>query len=106
MWLERRTELEKSAAELDAARTTVKILSMQLKSSRFAEEDEHSTYADLRNRVETSQASKREMVTSIGEDIRTISRNAELLRFLLELMHRGLESDSRRVGFELLRVQR
>ena len=58
-----------------------------MKSSRYAEEDEHSTYADLRNRVETSQASKREVLTSIGEDMRAVSRNTELLRFLLAMTH-------------------
>ena len=87
MWLDRRAELEKSTAELDAARSTANILAMQLKSSRCAEEDEHSAYADLRNRVETSQASKREMLTSIGEDTRAVSRNTELLRFLLAMTH-------------------
>ena len=35
-------ELDKSTAELDAARTTAKILAIQLKSSRYAEEDEHT----------------------------------------------------------------
>ena len=85
-----------------------KLLAMQLKSSRYAEKGEYTTYADLRNRVETSQASEREVLTSIGEDIRAVSRNTELLRFLLAITHRGLESDSRRIldaecqiGFEL-----
>ena len=64
-----------------------KLLAIQLKSSRYAEEDEHSVYADLRSRVETSQASKKEMLTSIGEDIRAVSRNTELLRFLLAITH-------------------
>ena len=49
-------EREKSTTELDAARTTAKTLANQMKSSRYAEEDEHSAYIDLRNRVETSQA--------------------------------------------------
>ena len=64
-----------------------KLLAMQLKSSRYAEKGEYTTYADLRNRVETSQASKREVLTSIGEDIRAVSRNTELLRFLLATTH-------------------
>ena len=85
-----------------------KLLAMQLKSSTYAEKDEYTAYADLRNRVETSQASKKEVLTSSGEDKRTISRNTELLRFLLAITHRGLESDPRRIldaechiGFEL-----
>ena len=57
---------------------------MQMKSLRYAED---SAYADLRNRVETSQASKREVLTSIGEDIRAVSRNTELLRFLPAITH-------------------
>ena len=64
-----------------------KLLAMQLKSSRYAEKGEYTTYADLRNRVETAQASKREVLTSIGEDIRAVSRNTELLRFLLATTH-------------------
>ena len=87
VWLDRRAEREKSIAELDAVRITAKTLAMQLKSSRCAEEDEYSACADLRNRVETSQASKREVLTSIGEDMRAVSRNTELLRFLLAMTH-------------------
>ena len=60
-----------------------------MKSSRYAEEVEHSVYADLRSSVETSQASKKEMLTSIGEDIRAVSRNTEFLRFLLAMTHRN-----------------
>ena len=44
---------------------------------------------DLRSRVETSQASKKEMLTSIGEDIRAVSRYTEFLRFLLAMTHRN-----------------
>ena len=72
-----------------------KFWAMQMKSSRYAEEDEHSAYADLRNRVETSQASRREVLTSIGEDIRAVSRNTELSRFLLAVTHTEVwKSDS------------
>ena len=88
--MDRRAELEKSTAELDAARSTAKTLAIKLKSSRCAEEDEHSACADLRNRVnlvESSQASRREVLTSIGEDMRAVSRNTELLRFLLAMTH-------------------
>ena len=67
-------EREKSTAELDAARTTAKTLAMQLKSSRYAEEKVYSAYADLRSRAEASQV-------SIGEDMRAVSRNTELLSF-------------------------
>ena len=79
MWLGRRAELEKSTAELDAARTTAKTLAMQLKLSRFAEDDECSAYADLRSRVKPAMTSKREVLASIGEDMRTFSRSTELL---------------------------
>ena len=79
VWLDRRAELEKSTAELDAARTTAKILAIQLKSSRNAEEDDHSAHADL--------SSRREVLTSICEDTRAVSRNTELLRFLLAMTH-------------------
>ena len=97
-------EMEKSTAELDAARTTAKTLAMQLKSSRYAEEDEHSAYSDLRNRVETSQASRREVLTSIGEDIRADSRNTVFSRFLLPITHtevRRIVDAECHIGFEL-----
>ena len=81
-------ELEKSTAELDAARTTAKTLAMQLKSSRYAKKkDEYSVYADLRNRVETSQAARKKVLTSIGEDMRALSRDTELLRFRQAMTH-------------------
>ena len=67
-------EREKSTAELDAARTTAKILAMQLKLSRYAEEKVYSAYDDLRSRAEASQV-------SIAEDMRAVSRNTELLSF-------------------------
>ena len=67
-------EREKSTAELDAARTTAKTLAMQLKFSRYAEEKVYSAYTDLRSRAEASQV-------SIGEDMRAVSRNTELLSF-------------------------
>ena len=70
-----------------------KLLAMQLKSSRYAEKDEYTAYADLRNRVETSQATKKEVLTSIGEDIRAVSRNTEFLRFLLAMMHTEIQYD-------------
>ena len=70
-----------------------KTLAMQMKSSGYAEEDEHSAYADLRSRVETSQASKKEMLTSIREDIRAVSRNTEFLRFLLAMTHTEIQYD-------------
>ena len=70
-----------------------KLLAMQLKSSRNAEKGEYSAYADLRNRVETSQASKKEVLTSIGEDIRAVSRNTEFLRFLLAMIHTEIQYD-------------
>ena len=70
-----------------------KLLAMQLKSSRYAEKDEYTAYADLRNRVETSQASKKEVLTSIGEDIRADSRNTEFLRFLLAMINTEIQYD-------------
>ena len=65
---------EKSIAELDAARTTSKTLVIQLKLSRYAQEKVYSAYADLRSRTEASQV-------SIGENMRAVSRNTELLSF-------------------------
>ena len=56
-----------------------KLLAMQLKSSRYAEKDEYTAYADWRNRVETSQASKKEVLTSIGEDIRAVLEKYRVL---------------------------
>ena len=70
-----------------------KLLAMQLKSSTYAEKDEYTAYADLRNRVETSQASKKEVLTSSGEDKRTVSRNTEPLRFLLAMIHTEIQYD-------------
>ena len=49
-------------------------IGMQLKLSRYAEEKVYSAYADLRSRAEASQV-------SIGEDMRAVSRNTELLSF-------------------------
>ena len=90
MWLERRAELGGATVELDASRTTAKTLAMQLKSSRCAEEEERSACAALRNRVEASQASKREVLASISEDMRAVSRDTELLRFRLATTHTEL----------------
>jgi len=87
---ERRAELEEATEELDAARTTAKTLAMQLKSSRCAEEEERSACAALRNRVEASQASQREVLASIGEDMRAVSRDTELLRLRLATTHTEL----------------
>ena len=70
-----------------------KILAMQLKSSRCVYDEEHSVYADWRSHVETSQASKKEVLTSNGEDKRTVSRNTELLRFLLAMIHTEIQYD-------------
>ena len=67
--LERLAKVEKSTVELDIARITAKRLAMQLKSSRFAEEKEYSAHDDWRNRVETSQNSKRRVLISISEDM-------------------------------------
>ena len=77
MWLERRTELEKSIVELNSSRTTAKTLAIQLKSSRCAEEEERNAYAVLRSRIKASQDSKRKVLSSIGEDLRALY----LLRF-------------------------
>ena len=52
-----------------------------LKLSRYAEEEERNAYAILRNRIKASQDSKRKVLSSIGEDMRTVSRDTELLRF-------------------------
>ena len=50
---------------------------MQLKWSRCAEDEECSAYAVLRNRVKPAKHSKRELRTSIGEDMQAVSRDAE-----------------------------
>ena len=52
-----------------------------LKLSRCAEEEERNAYAILRNRIKASQDSKRKVLSSIGEDMRTVSRDTEFLRF-------------------------
>ena len=52
---------------------------MQLKSSRCAEEEESNAFVALRNRVEASQVTKREVLASIGEDVRAVSRDTELV---------------------------
>ena len=79
--------------ELNATRITAKTLATQLKLSRCAEDEECSTHAVLRNRVEISQAPKRKVLTSIREDMRAVSRDTELFRFRLTMTHRGLESE-------------
>ena len=62
-------------------------LAIQLKLSRCAEDEEVSAFAVLRNRVKPAKHSKRKVLASIGEDMRTVSRNTELLRFRLEKIH-------------------
>ena len=56
------------------------LLVMQLKLSRCEEDEECSAYAALRNRAKASHDSKREVLASIGEDMRTVSRYIELMR--------------------------
>ena len=63
-----------------------------LKLSRCAEGEEYNAYAVLRNRVKPAKHSKRKVLTSIGEDMRAVSRDTEFLRFRLETTHAGLES--------------
>ena len=88
LWLERRSELEENIVELDAARTTnQKHWPCSLKRSRCAEDEEYNAYAVLRNRVKPAKHSKRKVLTSIGEDMRAVSRDTELLRFRLETTH-------------------
>ena len=89
MWLERRAELEKSIVELNSTRTTAKTLAIQLKSSRYAEDEECNAQAILRNRIKASQDSKRKVLSSIGEDMRDLY----LLRFLLAMTHTEIQYD-------------
>ena len=53
-------------------------LATQLKLSRCAEDEEVSVYAVLSNHVKLAKHSKRKVLASIGEDMRTVSRNTEL----------------------------
>ena len=53
-------------------------LAIKLKLSRCAEDEEVSAYAVLRNRVKPAKHSKRKVLASIGEDMRTVSRITEL----------------------------
>ena len=62
--------------ELDATRTTAKTLAMQLKLSRY--QALYSSYAALRNRVKPAKHSKRKVLASIVEDMRTVLRDTEL----------------------------
>ena len=87
VWLERRAELEKSIVELNSTRTTAKTLAIQLKLSRCAEEEERNAYTVFRNRIEASQDSQKKVLSSIGEDVRTVSRDTELLRFRRATTH-------------------
>ena len=87
VWLERRAELEKSIVELNSTRTTAKTWAIQLKLSRCAEEEERNAYTVFRNRIEASQDSQRKVLSSIGEDVRTVSRDTELLRFRRATTH-------------------
>ena len=64
--------MEEDIVELDAT------LAIQLKSSRCAEDDERSAHAALRNRVKPVKHSKRKVLASIVEDMRTILRDTEL----------------------------
>ena len=79
-----------SIVKLYATRTTTKTSTMQLKLSRFTEDDERSALVVLRNRVKPSKHPQRKVLTSIDEEI-----DSQVLRFLLEKRHthRGLESE-------------
>ena len=52
-----------------------KTLAIQLKLSRCAEDEAHAV---LSNHVKPAKHSKRKVLASIGEDMRTVSRNTEL----------------------------
>ena len=77
-----------------------------MKSSRYAEEEKCSAYDTLTNRVKPAKHSKREVLASIREDMRTVSRNTEHLRFRLETTHtetwnREYELSARNVVLDL-----
>ena len=60
---------------------------MQMKSSRYAEEEKSSAYATLRSRVKPAKHSKREVLASIREGMGAVSRKTDLLRFRLATTH-------------------
>ena len=64
-----------------------KTLAVQLKLSRCAEDEECSAYAVLSNHVRPAKHSKRKVLASIVENMRTVPRDTELLRFRLEKIH-------------------
>ena len=55
-----------------------KTLAIQLTSSRCAEVEECSAYAILTNHVKPAKHSKKKVLASIVEDMRTVLRDAEL----------------------------
>ena len=61
-----------------ATRTFPVCLSRHARRIRCAEDEEVSAYAVLSNRVKPAKLSKRKVLASIGEDMRTVSRNTEL----------------------------
>ena len=58
---------------------------MQLKLSRCAEDEECS--AVLSNHVKPAKHSKMKVLASIGEDMRTVPRDTELLLFRMKIAH-------------------
>ena len=62
-----------------------KTLAIQLKLSRCAEDEESSAYAVLRNRVKPAKHSKRKVLASIGEDMRTVPKETELVEYRVRL---------------------
>ena len=90
VWLERRAELEKSIVEFEFYKNysqnighTVEIVKVVLKRRSAM------LVLSLRNRIETSQHSKRKVLSSIGEDMRDLY----LLRFLLAMTHTEIQYD-------------
>ena len=65
-------------------------MASQLKLSRYAEEDKHCIHLMLLGQIVTS---KMEVLSSIVEDMRTILRSTDLLRFLLAMTHTEIQYD-------------
>ena len=91
MGLEIRAELEKSIVEQNYRQNigyTVEKVKVCSRGQAL-----YSSYATWRNRVKPAKTSMMEMLISIVEDMRTILRSTDLLRFLLAMTHTEIQYD-------------
>ena len=86
-------KVDNTKRSMEWSRITNKILAVQLKLSRYAQEDKHCIHLMLIRDIVSSHDSKMEVLISIVEDMRTILRSTDFLRFLLAMTHTEIQYD-------------